>query len=255
MKVGRCIFCGKAGDLTSEHPMSKPVLDLAGFDLDDVSIELDRPVEEITLEYVAERISTIRDEVVTCVCAKCNNEWMQKLDASFAGTIDRWVRHPAHRLGPTGLAVVRRYLAKVLWVRLLGEDWASTPIENGVLSVDVLLNPRFGDSIRRDEMVDLTKHLCVGAAQIEPNSIFTYAAFTPGVRGQPSRSGIRRFSGGLVVALPALRLQLWLVYRFKPTMTVAWPRSVSWLGPGSRFSQLRPAPLKPQIDDVVLRVS
>ncbi|HEV2070356.1 MAG TPA: hypothetical protein VGR26_11220 [Acidimicrobiales bacterium] len=235
--------------------MSKPVLDLAGFDLDDVSIELDRPVEEITLEYVAERMSTVRDEVVTCVCARCNNEWMQNLDGSFAGTIDRWVRYPAHRLGSTGLGVVRRYLAKVLWIRLLGEDWTSTPIENGLFSVDVVLNPRFGNSIRRDEMADLTRHLSVAAAQIEADTIFTHAAFTPRVQGQPSRSGIQRFSGGLVVALPALRLQLWLVYRFTPTMTVTWPRSVSWLGPGSRFSQLRRAPLRPEIDDVVLRVS
>lgn len=235
--------------------MSKRVLDLAGFDLDDVSIELDRPVEEITLEYVAEHMSTVRDEVVTCVCARCNTQWMQNLDGSFAGTIDRWVRNPAHRLGSTGLAVVRRYLAKVLWVRLLGADWASSPIENGVFSVDVLLNPRFGDSIRRDEMLDLTKHLSVAAAQIDANTMFTHAAFTPRVQGQPSRSGVRRFSGGLVVALPALRLQLWLVYRFAATMTVSWPRSVSWLGPGSRFSQLRRAPLKPEIDDVVLQVS
>lgn len=90
MADGRCIFCESTGGLTAEHPMSKRVLDLAGFGLDDVSLEIDVPVSELTVEYIAERTKTIRDEVVRCVCARCNNGWMQDLDHSFAGTIERW---------------------------------------------------------------------------------------------------------------------------------------------------------------------
>lgn len=101
--------------LSHEHPLSKPVLDLAGFGWDDVSLLLDVPVSELTVEYVAERMRTIGDEAVRCVCTPCNNTWMQELDHSFAGTVNRWVSNPTHRLGPTGLGVVTRYLAKVMW--------------------------------------------------------------------------------------------------------------------------------------------
>ena len=68
---------------------------------------------------------------------------MQKLDHSFAGTVRRWVAKPSDRLGSTGLAVIRRYMLKVLWVKALGEIWG-TPglISDGEIQSPVILNPK-----------------------------------------------------------------------------------------------------------------
>jgi len=51
----RCIFYWSYGEMTREHPMSKRVLDLAGFTLDDIHIEIEIPLDQLTPEYVAER--------------------------------------------------------------------------------------------------------------------------------------------------------------------------------------------------------
>ena len=210
------------------------------------------PLSDLTLAYVAERMSTVKDEVVECVCAPCNNGWMQNLDSSFAGTIERWVRGGTHRLGPTGVAVVRRYLLKVMWVRLLGEQWSQGAIRNGELIAEVVLNPRFGASIRGNDMSEVSNHLSMGAAKVGASTCFTHAGFTPRVAGVGHRAGLRRFSGGLVVALPKLELQLWLIYRFTPTMRTSWPAGISWLAAGSRFDRLGIAPAQPLVDHVEL---
>lgn len=251
----RCIFCGSIEAMTAEHPMSKRVLDLAGFGLNDYVLELDVPLNELTAQHVAERMVTIGDQVVRCVCAICNNGWMQNVDHSFASTIEGWVRNPTHRLGHGGLDVVTRFLLKVMWVRILGEQWAAGPIEGGEVVSDVILNPKHGESIRTGDISELTSQLSVGGAAVEADSIFTHAAFTPRVDGQPERSGLRRFSAGLVVALPPLRLQLWLVYRFTSSMSTSWPTRVTWLGSGSRYGQLSIAPSQPRLDDVYLAMT
>ncbi len=164
----RCIFCWSYGEMTREHPMSKRVLDLAGFTLDDIHIEIDIPLDQLTPEYVAERSHSIADEFVTCVCADCNNGWMQKLDHSFAGTVRRWVAKPSDRLGNTGLAVIRRYMLKVLWVKALGEIWG-TPglITDAEIQSPVILNPKDGTRIKDNDLGEMSKAVSLGAAAVD----------------------------------------------------------------------------------------
>jgi hypothetical protein len=154
----RCIFCWSYGEMTREHPMSKRVLDLAGFTLDDMHIEIEIPLDQLTPEDVAGRSHSIADEFVTCICADCNNGWMQKLDHSFAGTVRRWVAKPSDRLGNMGLAVIRRYVLKVLWVKALGEIWGAPGlISDGEIQSPVILNPKDGTRIKDNDLRDTSK--------------------------------------------------------------------------------------------------
>lgn len=137
---------------------------------------------------------------------------------------------------------------------MLGEQWAQGPIQDGEPASDVILNPKHGESIHTGRLDELKPHLSVGAASVSEESIFTHAAFTPRLIGQPETSGLRRFSAGVVVALPRLRLQLWLVYRFSNAMSTTWPPRVTWLSAGSRYENLETAPAQPLIDSVALRV-
>lgn len=192
---GKCIFCGEDGELTAEHPISARVLRLSGFELGDVFVPLDIPLTEMTTEWLVHNMRTVADEFVTCVCAPCNNGWMQNLDHSFAGTIERWTSNPSDRLGTVGLRVAQRYLLKVAWVRVLGEAWAGPLIsETGELIPDVILNPSFGPLIRSGTIDDIVPVLSLGAAKISNESMFTSANFTPMIEGVPARSGKRRLS-------------------------------------------------------------
>jgi hypothetical protein len=252
MKIGRCIFCGEEQSLTAEHPMSKRVLDLAGFGLDDVSLVVDIAIDELTVDDVACRMKSVREQFVTCVCAPCNNGWMQALDHSFAGTIQRWMESKSDRLGHTGFEVVARYLMKVLWIHALGEPWTGDLIVDGEFTSPVILNPRFGISTKRGDVADYADVIDLGVARIPQDSIFTHAVFTPRLIGHAPRSGLRRFSAGVVVGLPKLGLQLWLVHRMTASMSTSWPTGVESLSSKMRSRDLHLAPSKPRIDDVVL---
>ncbi len=250
----RCIFCWSHGEMTREHPMSKRVLDLAGFTLDDIHIEIDIPLEQLTPEYVAERSHSIADEFVTCVCADCNNGWMQKLDHSFAGTVRRWASKPSDRLGDAGVAVIRRYMLKVLWVKALGEIWGSPELmSDGEIQSPIVLNPKDGTRIKENDLWAMSKAVSLGAAAVDPSTIFTTAVFMPTMKGQPATAGINRFSAGLVLALPKLRVQLWVVVRFASQMKTQWPDGqVAWLTRNTTYSQLPLGPKWPNVDAVTL---
>lgn len=250
----RCIFCWSRGEMTREHPMSKPVLDLAGFTLNDIHIEFDVPPEQLTPEYVAERSHSIADEFVTCVCADCNNGWMQKLDQSFAGTVRRWVAKPSDRLGNAGLAVIRRYMLKVLWVKALGETWGSPElISGGEIRSPVILNPKDGTRIKDNDLGEMSKAMSLGAAVVDSSTIFTTAVFTPTVQGQPATAGINRLSAGLVLALPKLQVQFWIVVRFPSQLKTRWPDGqVAWLTRKTTYGQLPMGSTRPHIDAVTL---
>lgn len=181
--------------------MSKRVLDLADFTLDDVHIEIDIPPTQLTPEYVAERSHTIADEFVTCVCADCNSGWMQKLVHSFAGTVRRWVSKPSDRLGNAGVAVIRRYMLKVLWVKALGEVWGSPElISNGEIQSPIILNPKDGTRIKDNDLGELSKAVSLGAAAVDSRTIFTTAVFTPTMQGQPATA--TRSEHGRIRLLP-----------------------------------------------------
>lgn len=250
----RCIFCWSPGEMTREHPMSKRVLDLAGFTLDDIHIEIDIPLEQLTPEYVAERSHSIADEFVTCVCAECNNGWMQKLDHSFAGTVRRWVAKPSDRLGNAGVAVIRRYMLKVLWVKALGEIWGSPElISDGEIQSPIILNPKDGTRIKDNDLEELLKAVSLGAAAVDSRTIFTTAVFTPTMQGHLATAGINRFSAGLVLALPKLQAQFWIVVRFPSQVKTQWPDGqVAWLTRNTRYGQLPLGSTRPNIDAVTL---
>lgn len=240
--------------MTREHPMSKRVLDLAGFTLDDIHIEVDVPLDQLTPEYVAERSHSIADEFVTCVCANCNNGWMQQLDHSFAGTVQRWVTRPSDRLGNVGVAVVRRYMLKVLWVKALGEIWGSPElVSDGEIRSAVILNPKDGTRIMNNDLDEMAKSVSLGAAAVESSTIFTTAVFTPTLHGQPKSAGINRFSAGLVLALPRVRVQFWVVARFGAQLKTEWPRQVAWLTKNTTYGHLPKGFSRPDIDAVALR--
>jgi hypothetical protein len=234
--------------------MSKRVLDLAGFTLDDIHIEIDIPLEQLTPEYVAERSHSIADEFVTCVCADCNNGWMQKLDHSFAGTVRRWVSNPSDRLGDAGVAVIRRYMLKVLWVKALGEKWGSRDlISAGEIQSPIVLNPKDGPRIMGNDLGEMSKAVSLGAAAVESSTVFTTAVFTPTMKDQPATAGVHRFSAGLVLALPKLRVQFWIVVRFASQLKTQWPDGrVAWLTRNTTYGQLPLGSTRPNIDAVTL---
>jgi hypothetical protein len=251
---GKCIFCGEEGELTAEHPISARVLRLSGFELGDVFVPLDIPLTEMTTEWLVHNIRTVADEFVTCVCAPCNNGWMQNLDHSFAGTIERWTANPSDRLGTVGLRVVQRYLLKVTWVRVLGEAWTGALIsEASELIPEVILNPSFGPLIRAGKIDDIVPSFSIGAAKIPNETMFTSAKFTPMIEGVPPHNGMRRFSAGIVVALPKIEVQLWAVLSLSEVFRTSWPAAVQPLAASTRFAELATAASQPCTDDVVLR--
>ena len=95
--------------------------------------------------------------------------------------------------------------------------------------------------------------MSLGAAAVDSRTIFTTAVFTPTMQVQPATAGINRFSAGLVLALPKLQAQFWIVIRFPSQVKTQWPDGqVAWLTKNTTYGQLPLGSTRPNIDAMTL---
>lgn len=249
MHSGRCIFCGATGALTDEHVLSKPLRSLLGIQLD-TPIEWNSGSPRLMAGGFAGQAANPQAVTIRCVCRACNNEWMSTLDSTFAGSIRWWANHPTSRLGDQRLRVIRRYLAKLLWVVRLGEDWATSAWifgqgpEPEFIPLSIIQDGLAIRSVRPYRMEDLQLGLHIAAARVSPATTQLLHSPPVAVQGLQPTNKLRRINAALVLTLRRVGLRLWAVASsLDANWHAHWPSAVTSLTPSTQYRHLRQATL------------
>ncbi len=243
--VERCIFCGATGAhndlLTDEHVLSKPVLALMDVDLA-TGISHVGGLERFAGPTSAETFGALS---VRCVCAVCNNEWMSDLDSRFAKDVRWWANHGGAKLGDDRLRTIRRYMAKLLWVGAIGENWTTAAWIKGERPEPEFIPLGFMEdgqrlTSRRVEALErLNGRMMLGATRIPPSVSLGLAIPGVSVEGVNPTMKILRLNAAVTLNLRRIGLQLHIVSSGIPRpWDVRWPRQVAKLHRRTRYNHL-----------------
>ena len=240
----KCYFCfaeRAVPKLSKEHLLSKPVAAAFGLDRSGTFGQWGGGDDSLVF-------ARLDDVAVRFVCERCNNTWMNSLEHELA-SLSAWTASPTQPLAPAQVEVLRSWSLKTYLIlcAMVGvtRRFTDEPQAPGVI-------PNFTRARQLYERDPRTfEGMAFGLARPHQTGRFAYAFGNPTVVPEGPRYAGRKSAGLAIVTLGIL--QVWVV---DPTIfhaaQVNFPKRVTIIRSGLKYSSLRRMPLVPRLEDVVV---
>jgi len=168
----------------------------------------------------------LSSHVVRGPCEECNNGWMSRLEESVASCL-RGIDADRVPLDAERFRLIASWLLKTFFVFGLRSDFFQTPIVAGELASRIVANPRQANDLCNGQLDRALASVSVGLGHHQRN--WPVTAFG-NCTTQPQQ--LMLFAGALVIGMPALDSQLWLVNPSLRATRATFPKGVTELGAG-----------------------
>ncbi len=227
----RCLFCYEdSGDnlvASSEHLLSRPVAAAFGIDRRSSVARVDGDVEEI-------RWMQLNGIKRRCVCTRCNNGWMNRLEHSMAG-IATWISGPiGEPIGAARALDLRNWALKTHMLLCFIEGNAGRFGEDTFTGEYVVPPVTPAKALYKGDHNALA-HCVVGVTRSTSRTDFAWSFGTPSVTAPGGVKGHPRFAPVSIVTVGSL--QLWVVVPLLPAR-VTMPAGVQVCRAGLRPDEL-----------------
>ena len=240
----RCYFCfaeGPVPKLSKEHLLSKPVAKAFGLDRSGTFGQWGGGDDSLIL-------ARLDDVAVRFACERCNNTWMNALEHELA-SLAAWADSPDQFLAPAHVEILRAWSLKTYLIlsAMVGgaRCFVEDPEAPGVIPNFTRARQLYEKEPRAFE------GMAFGLARPYEADRFAYAFGNPTVVPQGPRYASCKSAGLAIVTLGTL--QVWVV---DPTIfsaaQVSFPKRVTALASGLKYSSLRGMPIVPRLEDVVV---
>jgi hypothetical protein len=218
----KCLFCHREGVKTSrEHVVSKPVAALMGLSSNgDLLAFIDPKAQSLSVPALPRDAHVVRGP-----CAECNG-WMAHLDESAASCLRR-IEAGVDSLDEGSLEKIASWMLKTFFVFGLKTDHFQMPIADGQLVSKIVANPMQANDLRSGRFDKALAEVHVGLGRYRadwPVAAFGNCSATP--------PQLALFAGALVIGMPAIDSQLWVVNPSLPPRRVTFPTGVTDLAAG-----------------------